>query len=1027
LIAAVLCGAAPETGLPFISNFSARDYRASNQNWSIAQHPNGFIYIANSKGVLEFDGSQWRLIPLTNNAAALSVATTQDGTIFVGGKREFGYLSADSTGTLVYFSLLDHLSLLDRDFGDVWETIPMDHRVYFRSEERLFCLSVNDSTWSEPIIKSWAPKNEFHFSFNVDGLLLVRDDGYGLFYMENQALVPLAGSEIFADERIYGFLAMPDSAALVVSRTNGFFHYKNDVFAPIHYPAESFIKQHRAIHTIRLQNGDLAMATNAGVLFVNAEGEILHLVDKKSGLLGDMVWFLMQDKQGGVWAALNNGISRIELPSPLTLFDERTKLEGTVQDIIRHKNRIYVATSPAGVSYLDADPQNDSPFAQFKQLDIPYQSWQFATLDDKLLVAATTGVYEIIGNRVQHILPNRDDIEAACLFAPADHSKRVFVGLFDGVGSLKLQGNRWIWEGRIEEIADEIRSITQDKSRTLWLGTRSNGLYRLQYSDSTRFVVTNLEHYSSNEGLPAGQIFPFMVGDRLVITTENRGLYSFDAASNSFLPELSFGPQFSDGTIDVEVIAQKDSGTTVWFGSEEAGRIDQVSENNGRYEIEANALQRLPESAIRAIYPDENNVLWISTNDGLFRFDAGIEKNIQSDYKAFVRKVVILPDSLLFGGASSFEQPRPILESDLHSLRFEFSAVSYDARDAIQFQTFLQGFDKSWSTWSLINSKEYTNLPHGDYTFKVRAFDIYGRISQEAAYEFRILPPFYRTWIAYLFYAIMFAAIAFTVDRLQRRRLSKRAQERTRVALLEAENKRKSEELEQARNLQISMLPKQLPQVDDLTIGVFMKTATEVGGDYYDFIVKDGEFTGAIGDATGHGLNAGMMVSIIKGFFVSEAANMGIVDFFHKCNRALKRMHLKNIYMGMTVFKIKNKMLSISSAGMPPTYHYKAATNVLEEFVLPGMPLGALRDFNYLCKDVELFSGDVLFFMSDGFPELFNPDDEMIGFDRVPDILKKLAHKPPNDIIIELVEHSKKWAEGRPNEDDMTFVILKVN
>jgi len=113
-------------------------------------------------------------------------------------------------------------------------------------------------------------------------------------------------------------------------------------------------------------------------------------------------------------------------------------------------------------------------------------------------------------------------------------------------------------------------------------------------------------------------------------------------------------------------------------------------------------------------------------------------------------------------------------------------------------------------------------------------------------------------------------------------------QERER-ARLEAENARKTHELEEARQLQVSMLPKELPQLAYLEIGVFMKTATEVGGDYYDFHLADnGTLTVAVGDATGHGMKAGTMVSVIKSLFIAEASQTDILTFFKKCTQTIK-------------------------------------------------------------------------------------------------------------------------------------------
>ncbi len=152
-----------------------------------------------------------------------------------------------------------------------------------------------------------------------------------------------------------------------------------------------------------------------------------------------------------------------------------------------------------------------------------------------------------------------------------------------------------------------------------------------------------------------------------------------------------------------------------------------------------------------------------------------------------------------------------------------------------------------------------------------------------------------------------------------------------------------------------------------------------------------------------------------------------ILEFFKKCNITLKKMQLQLIYMALTVFKLENHVLQVSAAGMPPVYFYSSKEDSLKEITLKGMPLGAVWDFDYQWHKIAVQSGDVLFFMSDGFPELFNLNHEILGYDRVPDILAPLVHKSPQEIVSKLVEYVQKWAQGHPHEDDITFVVLKVN
>ena len=118
--------------------------------------------------------------------------------------------------------------------------------------------------------------------------------------------------------------------------------------------------------------------------------------------------------------------------------------------------------------------------------------------------------------------------------------------------------------------------------------------------------------------------------------------------------------------------------------------------------------------------------------------------------------------------------------------------------------------------------------------------------------------------------------------------------------IIQAENDRKTKELEEARQLQLSMLPKELPQLPNLDIAVYMKTATEVGGDYYDFNIDgNGTLTVLVGDATGHGMMSGMMVSIMKSFFISNRNSIELKQFFENANNSLKDMQLGRLMMAL--------------------------------------------------------------------------------------------------------------------------------
>jgi serine phosphatase RsbU (regulator of sigma subunit) len=246
-------------------------------------------------------------------------------------------------------------------------------------------------------------------------------------------------------------------------------------------------------------------------------------------------------------------------------------------------------------------------------------------------------------------------------------------------------------------------------------------------------------------------------------------------------------------------------------------------------------------------------------------------------------------------------------------------------------------------------------------------------------------------------------------------------------AELRAENERRMKELEEARQLQLSMLPTKLPNIVGLELAAFMKPATEVGGDYYDFHEGlDGTLTVAVGDATGHGLKAGSVVTATKSLFNAFAEQEDIPQIFTQTSSALKKMNLRGLFMAMAMLKIKNGQMILCVAGMPSVLIYRADTKTVEEISLRAMPLGSITKTVYRDREFSLSKGDCVVLMSDGFPEMFNTESEMLGFEKAAEVLPNLAQLSAQKIINELVKIGEDWADGRPQDDDVTFVVLKI-
>jgi len=379
-----------------------------------------------------------------------------------------------------------------------------------------------------------------------------------------------------------------------------------------------------------------------------------------------------------------------------------------------------------------------------------------------------------------------------------------------------------------------------------------------------------------------------------------------------------------------------------------------------------------------------------------------------------------------------------------NSLLFNYSVLNFSNPNQTMYEHILEGYDKEWSRASNLSFTEYQNLPHGKYKFRVKTSVENNEKANESSFTFVISPPFWKTWWAYICYVLIILALLYSFRRFELNRQKKNnkikesklraeaAELQAKVAetqsrAIQAENDRQSKELEEARQLQLSMLPKELPKIDNLDIAVYMQTATEVGGDYYDFSQKeDGSLNIAIGDATGHGMKAGTLVSMMKSLFAANSINKGIIEFFQSSNVALKKANLERMMMGFAMLNIKDNNAKLINAGLPSIYHFIKSENKIDELNIHSLPLGAMSSDNYSVTKIQIATGDVLLMMTDGFPELMNDEKELFGYDRTTKLFLEIAEEPPESIISKLKTAGSDWVNGKDPDDDVTFVVIKV-
>lgn len=246
-----------------------------------------------------------------------------------------------------------------------------------------------------------------------------------------------------------------------------------------------------------------------------------------------------------------------------------------------------------------------------------------------------------------------------------------------------------------------------------------------------------------------------------------------------------------------------------------------------------------------------------------------------------------------------------------------------------------------------------------------------------------------------------------------------------RERLRKIEDERKNSELKAARDLQYSMLPKELPKRSDLDIAAYMRSSTEVGGDYYDFFQQpDGSYFSVCGDATGHGVASGMMVSVTKAG-LNGISPVKPNKILQRLNGVVKRVDLGTLRMSLNIAEITKDEIYISSAAMPPIYFYKSSSNTIEEIMNNGLPLGGLKDEEFPLDSRNFETGDVLVQISDGLPEAPNKNGDLFDYEKLKNLILASVQLPADEIINKLVNSVDEWMEGQNNQDDITLVVTK--
>lgn len=811
-------------GFKYFHNYRPEDYDTHPQNWSILQDKRGIIYVANTDGLLEFDGVSWRSIDIPNDTVR-SMAIDDKGTIYIGGNNEIGYLSPEPAGTLKYVSLLEYVEDEHKNFSRVWRSHAAKDGIYFRTTKFLF-------HWLPGLqqMKVATTPEQFNISFIHKGKLYIHMRHKGLMHIRNGSLEFLPGSETFKNVRIYMAAPYGSETLLIGTRSEGFYTYNLKTSKKKRFPtkADDYLKGKDLYYGIRLSKspGHFALATlRGGLVIIDYHGRMKEIFNIDYGLQNNNVKYVFEDSRGNLWLGLNSGISKIEYVSPLSIYDERANLPGLVQSVIKHHDVIYSGTS-RGLYYLSPRSYKFQSISK-----ISGNCWSLLSIGDSILAGTSDGVFEF--NTKKDTTSKVFGDQSYVLLQSRATPGRVWVGIDKGLVSLfsKNKYSQLRFEHRFADTQHEIRTIVEDEKGSLWLGTNTQGVLRVDfqnYGEITEAVVT---HYYKSHNLPPEDVQVFMAAGHVMFATE-KGIYRFNEEQQVFEPDPTLGEEFANGSRGVFRIVE-DEHKNIWFHSRSQNFLATHKET-GSYVLNPSPVSRIPRFQVNAIYPEPGaDTIWFAGNTGLIRFNAKIEKELKHDFPTLIRKVLVneklyVEDYKQKQAAEATSGPDfPIFPYRDRNLRFEFSAPFFEDELSSRYQYFLEGYNKDWSSWTPDTNMDYTNLDSGLYKFRVRAKNAYGSISREAVFKFKVLPPWYKTWWAVLIYTfapllMVFLYVKWRSGRLERekQKLEKIVKERTK------EINDKNQQLEK-QTLQLQEQSEKLKEMDRVKSRFFANISHE--------------------------------------------------------------------------------------------------------------------------------------------------------------------------------------------------------
>ena len=768
--------------LPPIEKFTTENYIGDNQNWMISQGLDNYIYVANNKGLLEYNGSKWTTYNSPNNTIIRAVNVIGKK-IYTGCYAEFGYWLKNEFGVLEYTSLVAKLDEKMLEDGQIWNIIDHNEWVIFQSSDRIYFYNTQSETFkiistTNIIYKIFKVKNRIYYHVANEGVYVIEDGKPKL----------IINTTVLKSERVINIFEN-NKNLIILTRSSGFYKLENDKISSWNISSDPLLKKTNVFSGIQLKDGSFVIGTiSDGLLHLNNAGEVKYQITQKTGLSNNTVLSLFEDRTNNVWAGLDNGINCINITSSIKTFFDYEGILGTVYTTQVFKNFLYIGSNQ-GLFYKKLNSNNET----FKFIEgTAGQVWDLFNYNDQYLFCGHhLGTFLVEESHVNKI---SDELGAWTFKSIYGYQNLLLQGNYNGLSILENINGNWGVRNKIEGFNKSSRYFEINDVNDVWVSHEYKGVYRLKLNDS----LTKVMKLDMEASLPLGKNSSLIKYKNDILYASEEGIFKYDTTNKYFSKDSVLSSTLNkDDYISGKLVVDKHE--RLWIFSK--NNISYIENDNVSNKPLINNIP-IPSKLRKGVLGYENisyrdqDTYVLGTANGYITLDYN-ELHKKADYLIHLNSVTFkdIDDKIVEHSINSegdFDYKKGLLG-------FRYSVPEYDKYLDVKYQYKLEGHINKWSKWTENAEITFENLSFGNYTFMVRAKTGNELSTNIVSYTFKVHRPWYLSNIALVFYLLLVLIIIFITNKAYKRHYIKKfmqEQMESKQMIMQIKNDKLNQEIE---------------------------------------------------------------------------------------------------------------------------------------------------------------------------------------------------------------------------------------